>query len=609
MNNNTIRINSYLQNEMSAEEKEIFETELIVNPDLQNEVYVQRRIAEAAFDAGLKTVFAKAIRKKILARKIMKWGTLILVSIITVLVFKYKESLKTLSGGGVINTIATSGEKPAFSRFINPPLSIIDVPYTEYNFDAEKGDTLFIPSGSIIYFPPSALTDSAGNLIKGTVNIRYREFSSPVDFFVSGIPMGYDSAGKKYNFESSGMCEINAYQNRKALFINPKSKPEINLSGNNKSRLHSLYFLDTVNRKWNYSGKDIVTEVKNILDAKPVKTPVQAIPNDYAELPVKPLRPVKADENRQSFSIEVDPGSFEELFAYDKLKFEVTDESTYRRSDADEHWDNAQLKHSSSEGIYIVTFRNASRSVSYKVRPVLEGADYAAALKVFNEKTKIYEQSLKNRLISEQKESDSISSKNREIENKIKTDNETNVRINSLIIARNKRMKVLWLRRLQAEKKQEDLLTLNQKIQKLQDETDYAKYLKGVELSSEIIRSFTINNFGIWNCDQPKYPFKEVPLFASYEDNFGNKLAFSSVAVVYKGLNGLAQFSSLQIRVMPQEENMIWSIQDSSFFYYSYRSFKESGINMNSKIFNFKMQKANKKITSYNDIKALTKNL
>lgn len=51
------------------------------------------------------------------------------------------------------------------------------------------------------------------------VKITYREFADPIDFFVSGIPMEYDSAGRKYNFESSGMCEINAYKDDIAVLL------------------------------------------------------------------------------------------------------------------------------------------------------------------------------------------------------------------------------------------------------------------------------------------------------------------------------------------------------------------------------------------------------
>ena len=79
--------------------------------------------------------------------------------------------------------------------FINPPLKNVDVPFTEYNVDAAKGDTIFYQSGSILLFPPNAFVDKNGNVIEGNIQIKYREFSNAVDLYLSGIPMSYDSAG------------------------------------------------------------------------------------------------------------------------------------------------------------------------------------------------------------------------------------------------------------------------------------------------------------------------------------------------------------------------------------------------------------------------------
>ena len=94
------------------------------------------------------------------------------------------------------------------ARFVQPPIPEVNVPYQDYSVEAEKGDTLLYESGSILVFPSNSFVDKNGNLVKGKVKVKYREFSNPIDFFFSGIPMNYDSAGTKYNFESSGMCEI-----------------------------------------------------------------------------------------------------------------------------------------------------------------------------------------------------------------------------------------------------------------------------------------------------------------------------------------------------------------------------------------------------------------
>ena len=105
---------------------------------------------------------------------------------------------------------------------IAPPIKGLNVHYTTYKVIAEKGATLDYKTGSKIIIPKNAFTDSNGNLLKGEVELRYREFHDAVDFFVSGIPMTYDSAGVKYQFESAGMVEVLAYQNGKQVNMAPK---------------------------------------------------------------------------------------------------------------------------------------------------------------------------------------------------------------------------------------------------------------------------------------------------------------------------------------------------------------------------------------------------
>jgi hypothetical protein len=84
--------------------------------------------------------------------------------------------------------------------FIQPPVKGVDIPFEKHSFLAEKGDTFIYKSGSILLFPPDAFLDKNGNVIKGKVDIAYREFSNPLDYYISGMPMSYDSWGIHYTF-------------------------------------------------------------------------------------------------------------------------------------------------------------------------------------------------------------------------------------------------------------------------------------------------------------------------------------------------------------------------------------------------------------------------
>src|SRR5580765_7301581 len=76
---------------------------------------------------------------------------------------------------------------PTSESFVHPPNPNVNIPYQDYSVDAVLGDTLFYATGSIIVVPASAFVDKAGNIIKGKVQLKYREFSNPLDFFVAGI--------------------------------------------------------------------------------------------------------------------------------------------------------------------------------------------------------------------------------------------------------------------------------------------------------------------------------------------------------------------------------------------------------------------------------------
>ena len=78
MNNNSIQIDRYLQNEMDTAEKAAFETRLQNDAELREELTLQQQIINAAMNAGLKQTFGKAIKQKILTRRLIN-GTIILI--------------------------------------------------------------------------------------------------------------------------------------------------------------------------------------------------------------------------------------------------------------------------------------------------------------------------------------------------------------------------------------------------------------------------------------------------------------------------------------------------------------------------------------------------
>lgn len=155
-------------------------------------------------------------------------------------------------------------EKP----FIAPPFSAIDKEYTEFTFDAEKGDTLLFTSGSRIIVPPDIWVDTAGNKITGEIKLKYREFSNAKDVFLAGIPLAYDSAGKKETLVTAGMFEIRSFKDSTELNIADNKKLTVQMASYESDADYNFYYLDEKGKNWKYIGYDKPTENPKIQEIK-----------------------------------------------------------------------------------------------------------------------------------------------------------------------------------------------------------------------------------------------------------------------------------------------------------------------------------------------------
>lgn len=269
---------------------------------------------------------------------------------------------------------------------IKKPFKNLDVEFQKYSINAEKGDRVTAISGSYIEFPPNAFVDINGELIKGMVEISFREFHNSLDLFISGIPMQYDTLGSIYTFESAAMCEINATQDKINLFVNPNAAPVVHLITKNDDTKHNLYYLDSIQKKWIPKGKDKI-EKENIKEtaSKTNKSLEKTNTNDEV---VEIVKPLKANPERPIISVTIPYVDFvPELQIFKNTKFEVDlSESNYDPKDGDIEWDKVKLEETNIKGLYNLIFSSGKRKISYKVKPVYEGEDYDEAYKVYKDK-------------------------------------------------------------------------------------------------------------------------------------------------------------------------------------------------------------------------------
>jgi hypothetical protein len=166
------------------------------------------------------------------------------------LVFVMAGLLGCSQRSGIIHQ-STQVETP----FIVPPVPGVNVGHECFEFDAEEGTILSLANGTRIVIPPSSLEDMDGKPVTGLVSLAYREFHDATDILVSGIPMGYDSAGVSHQLETAGMFEMEASQNGHPVFLQEGSQAQVNLASFTGGNDYNFYYLDKEKRNWQYEGQ------------------------------------------------------------------------------------------------------------------------------------------------------------------------------------------------------------------------------------------------------------------------------------------------------------------------------------------------------------------
>lgn len=416
---------------------------------------------------------------------------------------------------------AHEGTKP----FIQPAIEGVDIQFASYKVTSGSGDTITTAGGTKIIVPACPFKNEKGEEVKGEVEIRYREFRDPVDFALSGIPMTYDSAGTKYTFESAGMCEIQGFQNGKAIAVNTDCPLRIEMPQTNVDGKFNMYYLDTVKKNWEYKGKpEWVAESvaqqpaqgDKVVERKPSHSHTsKEIPNDVFDdgstlfskgkqeiqtlskeidqlKKEKPLEPRKADNTRPRFKLGFDIKDFPELKSYTDVLFEVSKEETGFTSEFYKiDWDKLTLKELVPGVKYKLVMELAARNSPNKkdriesivVMPVFEGKDYDAAMKTFKAKFKDYE----TKLAAKEAE------KKRKEEEMRKAQEE----------AKKKRQAEWEKEQVDRQKQQAELQKQQQETQRKWAEDQKKEVNERSATANNLYNSFAVDKFGIHNCDSP----------------------------------------------------------------------------------------------------------
>lgn len=293
----------------------------------------------------------------------------------------------------------TPGEETkTASRSVLPPWENVRVPEQTFSFDAAAGDTFELDNGTVIRIPGGILLDKNGEHVTGKVDLSFREIYTAAAIIASGIPMDYDSAGANYCFQSAGMFDMNATQNREALTIENGKSITMDFATTRNDQTYSFYRYDTLRNGWSFQD---IPEVDSNATRKAREQEV------LASAAQEPIRPMEYTAKDPVIDLDFDLEKHPELSGYSGIIWQYAG----RGADPEvnkwiyaEHWENASLELSNREaGIYALNLTNADKNFSTFIRPVLKGDDYKKALAEFTTRMSAFEAEEKERRAESEK--------------------------------------------------------------------------------------------------------------------------------------------------------------------------------------------------------------
>jgi len=459
--------------------------------------------------------------------------------------------------------------------YINPPLVNVKPQYDAKKVDANQGGVFKYENGSKLIVPPAAFIKKDGSVVAGDVEIKYREFHDFVDFFLSGIPMRYDSLGTEYILESAGMVEIFAEQNGQRLNIAPGKTLNVELVSeiftNSKDRASipkfNVYELDTEQRNWVYKGVDqieVLEDVNAILADEEVtiknefNTKIEAIEKEEAQAmqvieksiakPKAPLRPERANEDAIVFDLNIEDAAdykgndsaqqavvdaqnevAELKRKYESMLWQIAPNSPPVNENASKvNWDDFTLV-PVNDREFDLTFIKDETRLKLRVIPVLSGQEFEQAIAEFNQKFAKYQAALSER-------EKQLAGQKKELADRIA------------------------LKRAAAEK------DYAERIEFYKNE-GHADLASNEMIKHKVVNRFQVSSFGIWNCDRPLPPFL-ARVNGKFMDQNKKTFKKNTIYLSDKKRNTIATFYSGQnnnnITYDRTSENIMWLVTEEN---------------------------------------------
>jgi hypothetical protein len=497
--------------------------------------------------------------------------------------------------------------------YIDAPFDQIKPVFAAYKVNALDGGVFSHGQGTKLEVPEGAFVNDQGELVNGEVTVHYREMHDFVDFFLSGIPMTYDSAGVQYTLESAGMIEIYAEQDGKRVNMAPGKSIGIELISNvnapaalNVPPGYNIYKLDESKRNWVYQVVDRMEfmDDENESGALDKSSPVYGARQTYnqklkaialngetemakieASLP-KPKQPAKPEKvTNKDYVFELDfndlrkPGAtgafadaqkeLAELYRqYEKTLWQLSPASSISPKQLQQSFSTVTgiSIRKMNEKDFEILLEKPGEKLTIVANPVLSGSDYEKALTNFNRDFEAYQKQITER------------------ENKLAAQKEA------------LRKEIEEARRLAEMNYQEAIASLQSQGRNFEATNEIIK--------RRVVNRFMANGFGIWNCDRPLPPDMLI-LKGKFRDEQGNPYKNVEAYYVDKTRNTVSKFlatDGARMNLTLHSEKLLWLVTpDNKIALYRPEDFR--AINKKTEEHTFVLTKIDREIKDESDVR------
>jgi len=376
---------------------------------------------------------------------------------------------------------------------IQPPLTDC-LPITECFQINNSMDTILISAkGNYISIPKNCFINTDGEDVEDDIIISFNEYSNSSDILLSGIPMLYMEGDDTLDFQSAGMCKVLATNKQGQLTLKANKQIEIGLRSLAQDNNYNLYYFDTLNGQWLEKEKNLAVVLAN-------------------KLPIVPVNLQKVDTN-SILEINIEDHEVRPLYKiWHRSKFCIYGGRKLIKSDNSIWWYDMTMNRTKNRDLYDLTFNGVdeeSKQYVYNltVQPVIDSVNYSQEFESFQSNMREYIKILESyKLELEDNTANGVKIQAEFAHMKIEADVKTAAERlqDSLVMV--EYFKEDSLRQIKQDV-DDSLSVIQNNLWEAQQKDRY----KSNRTRIEVMRSFKINQMGVFNCDR----FYKRPIVAT----------------------------------------------------------------------------------------------